>query len=140
MKMKAKKLTPVSMTCPSYKMNTGRLRRKRFRGWQGGTGEKRQGYDRETGVVGRRQQGGPQGVLEVVGVNEGLRGQKLAGPMCRAGETAPCLSVPVPATKDQCYWHPCWAAHNFMKLQIQCPLQVSAGTCKSSVVRWKEKG
>lgn len=35
-KMKAKKLTLLSTTCPSYKMNTGRLRRKSFKGPENG--------------------------------------------------------------------------------------------------------
>lgn len=36
MKMKARKLALLSMTCPSYKMNTGRLLRKSFKGPEDG--------------------------------------------------------------------------------------------------------
>lgn len=80
MTMKAKKGTPISMTCPSYKVNTGRLRRKSFKGpEESRKAQERRDRDRmdsEAGDVGGRQQGGPQWVLEVVGVTEDLRAQK----------------------------------------------------------------
>lgn len=48
MKMKAKKLTLLSVTCPSYKMNRGRLRRKSSKGPEDGRKAQERGHKDRT--------------------------------------------------------------------------------------------
>lgn len=47
-KMKAKKLTLLFMTCPSYKMNRGRLRRKSSKGPEDGRKAQERGHKDRT--------------------------------------------------------------------------------------------
>lgn len=82
MKMKVEKVTELSVTCPSYTMNTGRLHGKTAVKDQRMAGSHRR---KETSIwrkmggpgdAGGRQQGVLQWVLEVVGAIESLRAQK----------------------------------------------------------------
>lgn len=84
MKMKVEKVTELSVTCPSYTMNTGRLHGKtavKDQRMAGSHRRKETSIWRKMGMVvagdaGGRQQGGLQWVLEVVGATENLRAQK----------------------------------------------------------------